>query len=318
MKYNSLLIVISVLTAGLIGIAFAQQSGGYIVQPIDTAKVFDPEHQKPIVYQNGSVRIESRKAPNKNLALAIHKAGTKEIQLVLPDNIVQINSIEEATTDKVVVIGMFNGDIWSVAVIGLNSNTIEDNFLCYEPVLSPKGTYLAFIKFFPPHGADNPEDHYMIYDLTRNAVGNRPPGVRPDDLRTVGFTLYPFGVGNTQFDNLRSPNAETHTFSASSFFWSPDGSRLIFADSYGGRTLVIMADIRPNHTATISLAETLPSASDGQCGPTPDEYQLTGVDYRGLDSQPTLTVRASALSARCQRAVKLDSISFIVQGVLQI
>jgi hypothetical protein len=180
------------------------------------------------------------------------------MRVSLPANILQVNEIRRVSSNKIVVIGMFNGDVWSVAIVSLHELDVTDNFLCYEPVISPDGKYIAFIKVFPPHGAQGTEDHYMLYSLTMIAAQNRPAGVSSTDIRTVGFTIYPFGVGNKEFDNLNRPESAEHSLAASGFFWSPNSDEVVFADSYKGQTSIIVVQIGPVAKAT-TLTATIPA-----------------------------------------------------------
>lgn len=204
--------------------------------------LFDPDHQKSIEYSDASLNVRVIPVATK-LALRLQKAGQALKTVDLPENMVQVNKLARTPSGKLVVVGMFNGDVWSVAIISLDALNISDNFLCYEPSLSPDGKYIAFIKFFPPHGAEGAEDHYMIYDLSKSAAQNRPPGIPTTDWKTVGFTVYPSGVGNHEFDNLHSAEGSMHSFSSAGFFWSPAGDKVVFADTCQGGLSILLVEI---------------------------------------------------------------------------
>ena len=199
--------------------------------PQNQSRLFDPLHQRPLSYADESLTINVVVRGGR-ISLDIRQ-GPRPIsrELPLPDDMAQVNEIRRTQPNKVVVIGMFSGDIWEVVVVELSGPSITDKFLCYEPSVSPDGRYVSFIKFFPPHSADGAEDHYMLYNLRKDAAHNRPAGTNKSDWQTVGVTIYPPGIGNHNFDNLHHPESAIHMLSSDGFFWDNAGSQVVFADS---------------------------------------------------------------------------------------
>lgn len=228
------------------------QSGGVL---------FDPAHQRPISLEQNGAHITLLTNGDK-LRVEILKPGSNAARVELPGEMLQVNEIRHSQMNKIVVIGMFSGDLWSVAIISVDQLALVDYFLCYEPTVSPDGHYIAFAKFFPPHGADGAEYHYMLYDLAKDAAFNRPSGVSTSDWKTVGFTLYPFGIGNEEFDNIRRPESEVHMLSSDGFFWSPNSDQVIFADKYKGSTTVVVANLAPNSKVTVMAKEMPPMCGE--------------------------------------------------------
>jgi len=136
---------------------------------------------------------------------------------------------------------MVNGDVHEVVIIGVATGNITDKFYCYEPVLSPSKRFLVFIKFFPAHFVEGVSDKYLFYDFQKSAKANRPRNVGLGDPQNVGQVLYPPTAKNQVGDNTGRPPSEVHMLASGTFFWSPKGDRVAFADTYQGKvTLVVV------------------------------------------------------------------------------
>lgn len=249
----------SLFAAGLVlSVNLSAFSSSYRLDSAQSSEVlFDPQHQRTISYKGKDFQIDLVPRDGK-LALAVQRAGQTTAWVALPEDMVQVNEIQGVNNQKVVVTGMFNGDVWSVGIVNAATASLVDHFLCYEPSVSPDGKYLAFAKFFPPHGGEGVEYHYMVYNLEHDAAYNRPPAAAIGDFKDVGFTLYPFGIGNTEFDNLRKPENQVHILASGGFFWSSDSKSLVFADTFQGHFTVVMARFDNADEATV-LAKQLPS-----------------------------------------------------------
>jgi hypothetical protein len=57
-----------------------------------------------------------------------------------------------------------------VAVIDTAQATTVDTFFGYRVKLSPNQEFAIFIKYFQPHGVDDPEDRTRMYDFSRSAA----------------------------------------------------------------------------------------------------------------------------------------------------
>lgn len=281
--------------------------------------LFDPQHQRPLSYRDQWLTI-SLFANGQKLALDIRKAGSEAGKVVpLPDEMVQANEMRRAQANKIVVIGMFSGDVWAVAIVDLSGPSISDKFVCYEPSVSPDGKYISFIKFFPPHYADDPEDHYMLYNLTESPAYNRPKGVGMAEWRTVGFTIYPVGVGNHEFDNLRHPGAAAHMLASAGFFWNDSSTEVVFADSFEGRVSVIRSEIHEG-VATTSAASLPSDLCEGKarmrfsCA-----LRVVSVNYsREPGQRLDLGVKGSGLDIGLNREVALNFGQFTVLGATKL
>jgi hypothetical protein len=207
--------------------------------------LFDPAHPSPVSFQDDelSMRLDYSKP---RLGVVVQRKGEPEREILLPEEIVQVDEILKVVAGRAIALGWLNGDVRGVAVLDVNAGTLGDAFWAYIPALAPNGRYLAFVKFYPPHGysdTEGPEDHYMLYDLSRTAAQNRPPGVNLSNSVVVGTTVYPPSIGNRETDNFRIPNGKGHDGLMEQFFWSGDSSRFVFADRYQGELALVLARV---------------------------------------------------------------------------
>jgi hypothetical protein len=140
---------------------------------------FDPSHPSPVIYQGDELSLRLNFSQPK-LGVIVQKKGVPQHEISLPDQMAQVDEILKVSATRALVLGWADGDLSAVAVLEINTGSLGDFFLAYIPTVSPNGSHVAFIKFFPPHGYDDktgPEDHYMLYDLTRSASQNRPAGI---------------------------------------------------------------------------------------------------------------------------------------------
>ena len=288
----------------------ADEAGGPVL--------FDPTHQKPIRYEDNTVEIAAVAKAGK-LALEVeNKEVPGKRVLQMPEDLAQVNEIRRVQDGKATVIGMVNGDVWEVVIVDLGHVTLSDRFLCYEPAVSPDGQYVSFVKFFPPHGGDDPEYHYMLYDLSKDADANRPPGIPPTNWKTVGVTVYPTGVGNREFDTLRHPAPAAHMLSSEGFFWNPAGESFVFADEYNGRISVVVVSINSQRLATTRVA----SAAElcGDASPSAGcSFRLVKVEFGSEPSGPlTLAFEGTLRNIGQKRVLRFSSSGFSTVGITRV
>ena len=164
--------------------------------------------------------------------------------------------------DKLVIWGMVNGSAAEVVIVSMQSNSIIDRFTCYIPAVSPNGEYVAFIKFYPMHFSEGVEDHYMIYDLTKDPAQNRPKGISVDNWLIVGNAVYPPGIGNKEYDNInKSPEVSS---SKSLLYWTRDSKAVLFANNgqTDGEINIIMVEIEGEDK---TIAKTVHQSSADIC-----------------------------------------------------
>jgi hypothetical protein len=278
--------------------------------------LFDPQHQRRLSSTDSTVTIKLIEKGDK-LSLDVQRRGSSAAtQVGLPEDMAQANEIRRVGPGKAVVIGMFSGDVWEVAVVDLDRPSLSDKFLCYEPAIAPNGRYISFIKFFPAHFAEGVEDHYMLYDLRKSAAQNRPAGTSSDDWQTVGTTVYPAGIGNHDFDNLRRPESSVHILYSDGFFWNSSGDQFLFADEFQGQVSVILIDLSLDGKATTKISAVPPDACGEKVGPNDNcALRLVGVVFGlGTNRQLTLTFRGTARRIGLKRELVFDPERFSTLG----
>ena len=192
-------------------------------------------------YHDGeiSAQIKHRKG---GLTLSIdHRNRHSEFQV--PAEVFEVQQIQRFE-DRLIVIGDLGASVSRLMIVSAGAGTITDTFDALNPALSPDHRFVAFVKYYPPHGASDTEDLHMLYDLTKSAVANRPAGVGLDDRFDVGVNVYP-GNGNKPGDNVGVPEALAHQ-AAILMFWSPNSNKLVFADQSRQFNLVLVKVVGPD------------------------------------------------------------------------
>ncbi|HZV86156.1 MAG TPA: hypothetical protein VFF95_01320 [Candidatus Binatus sp.] len=216
----------------------------------------------------------------QTLIVNVQKKGAPSKRIPLPSELAQVNQILRASLNRALVIGMVNGDAWEVSVLDLNAYTVTDSFLAYEPVASPDGRYVAFIKFFPTHFAGEAEHHYMLYDAKLAASENRPAGTNSSDRVNVGICVYPLHIGNHDGDNTNTDPQDAHIMAADNFFWSSDSAIYSFADKHGDIFTLVLARVEGINaipvvsTIDITKVEMCASLHRQDC-----EVHLSAIDF---------------------------------------
>jgi hypothetical protein len=159
--------------------------------PAVPVQKFDLSHQQSVTYSDDEVQAVTTTSQDL-ISVRITERSTGGERLVkLPVELTQVDEIRKGVANKLIVGGMVNGSGAEVVVIDLGSYKVIDKFLCYLPSLSSDGRYIAFVKFYPPHFAEGTDDHYMLYDVAKAPVENRPTDIPSDDWKTVGKCIYP-------------------------------------------------------------------------------------------------------------------------------
>ncbi|MGC2108551.1 MAG: hypothetical protein WA655_03480 [Candidatus Korobacteraceae bacterium] len=240
-------------------------------------------------YRDDEITVESRKDDN-SIVLSITSDHGQKKDVPLPAGIIQIQEIRRYA-DRLIVVGDIAAAASQVVIINVNNSTVADSFLDFYPVISPDGRFIAFVKWFLPHfntGPGVPEDHEMLYDMTKSALGNRPAGVAPDDDINVGFNVYP-GNGNKDGDNY-VPERLAHTLRGGTF-WSPNSTKLVFPDEAQSSLKLVLVTVPGPNTGAAPSTSILPLDNTGLCPATPwpnnycaaDMYQVKFLE-NGLDT----------------------------------
>jgi hypothetical protein len=275
--------------------------------------LFDPAHPSPVSYQYDdiSLRLDFNQP---RLGVVVQKKGEPQHEILLPDQMAQVDEILKVSAGRALVLGWANGDLSAAAVLEINTASLGDFFYAYHPTVSPNGRYIAFVKFYPPHGYDDtsgPEDHYMLYDLAQTALQNRPKGVATSRQDVVGTTVYPPNIGNRFGDNMRIPQGEEHSAAMQTFYWGPDSSRFLFADKFQGALMLMMTRVNgPGGHPGVATVE-IPEAE--LCGKTymkACNLQLATAEF---DTKPAEGVTVSFFAVGMDRSKTTKSLHFLDQ-----
>ncbi|HEY7333813.1 MAG TPA: hypothetical protein VH639_02940 [Bryobacteraceae bacterium] len=136
--------------------------------------------------------------------------------------------------------GYDNFDIYRLDAVTLSK---IDDFVARIPVISPDGHWLMHLPFF--HFRRDPDDlseEYLLYDLTKDGANNRLPQP-PDYGDLAGLPVYPVPHDGLPFDFEHVPSELKHRILSNGFFWNPESSGVLFADSLGGRVSVVWVDV---------------------------------------------------------------------------
>lgn len=109
-------------------------------------------------------------------------------------------------TDKVILVGEINSNVKMVNVLRKNNLKLLDYFYCFTPVISPTGRYILCRKFYPRFGEPSLKtDLYLVYDLKKNALGNRVSTQRWELNEVAGIPVYPKKYAVLKSYNASSP-----------------------------------------------------------------------------------------------------------------
>jgi hypothetical protein len=123
----------------------------------------------------------------------------------------------------------------------------------------------------------------MLYDVTRSASDNRPPGIPLDDEINVGRAVYPMNIQTTD-SNVGIPESEITNVSLDMFSWAPDSSKFVFGAQHqlpqksqtNFRGIVDLVMVHPSHDKpTVKIFPAIPCGrSTSSC-----TYHLDDVEF---------------------------------------
>lgn len=175
------------------------------------------------------------------MTMVMKPAGSSKT-VTLPAEFTQLTSARLYRTDRLVISGMVNGDVSEVVVIDSENGSVLDHFLCYSPAISPNGRYVAFVRFYPAHGMNSVEDHYMLYDVQLSPEQNRPSGANHHPS-VVGKVVFPVGPANRPDGNVDLGGGPAHEMASEGFFWNDQSTSVVFADEFRDEFAVVVVKI---------------------------------------------------------------------------
>lgn len=253
---------------------------------------FHPDHQQAVRLITPEFTAELIPKPRdartgeSHSIFRINKHG-RQSYVALPFEFYQVNAILQGVSGKLLVVGMQAGEIYQIGIVNIAESRLVDHFTCYGPAPSPDGRYIAYTKFFAPHGTPSPDDHAMLYDVGKSPSENRPEGIRLDDYIDVGFVLYPPGSSNREADNVDVPLSLVNVIGGR-YFWR-DPNLYLFGDWKAGEFRIIQVTIGSGVASVRSLLLT-----QSQIGGIHGDLLIRLVDARFQDHKVSLDVYSNA------------------------
>jgi hypothetical protein len=176
-------------------------------------------------------------------------------------------------------------------------------------MVSPDQHWLVFREYYPPQADIDITEQYMLYDLTKDASGNRVSGVDYRYVNAPGRTIYPATPKHAPFESHRVLPEQVHSFASDSFFWSPDSKSVTFVDRSAAELHIVLVRI----AAEDLTAYVHPVSASRVCGdanvdreqvaiprmevaPTQEAVPQVWVDLGASCGAKTLTLRSKDFS----------------------
>lgn len=255
------------LVGGLCAVCLCQNAPSINAQrvPFNPQRApFDPEHQRPVALETDTMSAEvisntPDPVTGSSKLIRLRFSGkAKEVVVHLPFEFAQVNTIEQGSAGKLIIIGMRAGDDYEIGILDTNTSQLIDHFTCFDPSISPNGQYIAFTKSYPLHGIESAADHSMLYVVARSPKENRPEGTSLSEYENVGFEVYPPGMGNWDRDNVDVASAADYHL-AGGYLWIGN-EQYVFASGVSGQLSLIWVSIA-NGSASIRAAS-VPKAEE--------------------------------------------------------
>ncbi len=241
-------------SAGILLAVLASIAGASAAAPSDLANrqvqaaPFDPKYTAYPTFTDGARQWQVVRTGNWPLHVTLSQAGRADVVFELPHVLEQVSQLR-TYKDRLIVEGWMNSArAADVAVFDLNTRQMIDEFWCYDPVVSPDGSRIAFVKFYPSHFVDNWEDQEMVYQVDASPRQNRPavPSTASETGSSkasikVGWPIYPLAAAELGRSNSSVSGGDTH-HKLSHFVWSADSRRVGFLDAQSGRVSLIVND----------------------------------------------------------------------------
>jgi len=145
--------------------------------------------------------------------------------------------------------------------------SVVDWFYGFNPTVSPDQRWIVCGKFHHFYTAESTAE-YLLYDLTKSPLQNRPEGDSKDTGTyrvDVGSAIFPAGQKNVADDNVGVPEEQQHS-GGGPFYWASDSRAVVFVDHVVGK---------PRKIILVSLTD--------QGASTAFEHQVTVTDLCGRE-----------------------------------
>jgi hypothetical protein len=230
---------------------------------------------------NFSVTVD-RSAGHADLFLG---SGFSAIKVSIPSVVDEVQEVCPLPGGRLLVFGANYNDA-NLNIVDPTNATLLDSFEGFAPAMSPNQRWLAYRKFYPRHTEFDPSEEYLLYDLTKTAAQNRPPGVPTDDRDDVGVAIFPLvESSNAPFDNSWLPEVQQHGAGSDSFFWASDSQAVVFGDILQKLFSVVLVTIDESGA---TKAYVHPIKVSQTCPGKPDHLDSFGVFIAHADIGPAM------------------------------
>lgn len=160
-----------------------------------------------------------------NFTLKLKDGGSKTVVLRIASSVLQVCPI---AGDRLLVFGYVGRDGPWVTILSRIDGREIDTIASRNPMVSPDQHWLIYRDFYPA-SATLVDEAYLLYDLTKDEAGNRPPKLDRRLPRSNGRQVYPVTTDHFagRSDEMPEP---AHGFVSDSFYWSPDSRFVAFGD----------------------------------------------------------------------------------------
>jgi hypothetical protein len=212
-----------------------------------------------------------------DLTIKLRDGSMKTINLEVASSVPQVCPI---AGDRLLVFGtVVDEDGPHVWILSQIDGKVLDHIGSRDPVVSPNQHWLVYRKFYPPR-VEIVTESYLLYDLTKDAAGNRLRNEEPGYPVRPGRQVYPVTAHHIPFHIMDSLEP-LHEFVSESLFWSSDSRFVAFADSTGGTESVVLVkvDERDLTTYVHSLKANEICEGETQSGSTMPAAMLNNVEF---------------------------------------
>lgn len=177
--------------------------------------------------------------------------GDTQKRIELPGFVEEVHEVCPLDRGRILLFGSIGDSAYDFILLDANSGTLLGRSLAYDPAVSPDQHWLAYRVFHPRHTELPYMELYMLYDLTKDAAGNQPPGVDPNYVHAKGRLMYPSVPNHVPFEEFDLPPEQLHESWSDGYFWAPDSKSLLFADrvadkrTAGGKFSLVWVKIGP-------------------------------------------------------------------------
>jgi len=250
--------------------------------------MFDPAHQPEVYWHDSDWDIDliNRASDEKPYEISIRSSSGSLSIVKLPQEYEQVNSIYRAPRDKAIIVEEDHTSSGAFAIVDLKQGRLIDNVGVAFSIISPDRRFILYQNWYPAE-AEYYENTYHLYDTSRTPRqnvcgyrGNDPKHEYLDDGMR-GFQVFPQKVGQLL---CSGPEDDDDDNMGTNFTWSPDSSKIVFADVKSGVMSLILVTM-PVGTSDLPKTSTYPLVgAENVCAGATDAAGEAICDYHVIQS----------------------------------